>query len=459
MAGQGCVEGRSRPTRPRSSISRLLGLGGGVGTLLCLVAAPGGAEVGSASSFAGTANARLVAVDIRATPTVVFDPLFDGGQSVAQAQLDSLGTSRAFAASAYPGSTVLALPGLIGTVTKGQVNSEQIPRYPLYVNSSDPTRPSDHQTVGTYDLGADSSSVESRATATDGATKGAASVTVDPVTGDVVARAVTTIAAVRVTDQLTVNGVRSLAEVRQSPAGEIKRASTFEVSSVVILGQQATITAEGLSLLDQKVPIGGVVQPTLQPLLAALAAQGTTIELVPSQELPDGVITTALRITTTAVAPAALASGVSSITTTFTFGGNVASVSNQTLPTFNATTPIVAPGSSSSPGASRPASSGPPTAAPTPVRPTTSEGAAWTPGVARTARDSSVIAGVNPGSSPIAWVNPGSSPIAGAAPESSLIATVPSDISATGFYPVLVAAGVALFGAARLFPILVGRSS
>jgi hypothetical protein len=402
-----------------------------------------------------------VAVDIRAAPPVVFDPLFDGGQSVAQAQLDSLGTSRAFAASAYPGSTVLGLPGLIGTVTKGQVNSEQIPRYPLYVNSSDPTRPSDHQSVGTYDLGADSSSVVSRATATDGASKGAASVTVDPVTGDVVARAVTTIAAVRVTDQLTVNGVRSLAEVRQSPSGEIKRASTLEVSSVMILGQQATITAEGLSLLDQKVPIGGVAQPTLQPLLAALAAQGTTIELVPSQDLPDGVITTALRITTTAVAPAALASGVSSITTTFTFGGNVASVSNQALPTFNATTPIEAPGSGSAPSASRSSGFGSPPSAPTPVRPTTSDGAAWTPGVARTAPDSSpaLIAGPAPGSSLIAGPAPDSSLFAGPPPDRSLIATVPSDISATGFYPVLVAAGVALFGAARLFPILVGRSS
>src|SRR5687767_9643460 len=111
MAGQGCGEGRSRRTRQRRwSISRLLGLGGGIGTVLCLVAVPARAEVGSASSFAATASARLVAVDIRSAPAVVFDPLFDGGQSVAQAQLDSLGTSRAFAASAYPGSTVLALP-------------------------------------------------------------------------------------------------------------------------------------------------------------------------------------------------------------------------------------------------------------------------------------------------------------------------------------------------------------
>jgi hypothetical protein len=56
-------------------------------------------------------------------------------------------------------------------------------------------------------------------------------------------------------------------------------------------------------------------------------------------------------------------------------------------------------------------------------------------------------------------VAPGSSLLGGAAPGTSLIATVPSDISAAGFYPVLVAAGVALFGAARLFPHLVGRSS
>jgi hypothetical protein len=458
MAGQRRVEGRSRRTRHRSSISRLLGLGSAVGTLLCLLAAPGSAEVGAASTFAGTASARLVAVDIRAAPTVVFDPLFDGGQSVAQAQLDSLGTSRAFAASAYPGSTVLALPGTLATVTKGKVGSDQIPRYPLYVDSSDPTKPSDHQTVGAYDLAADSTSIESRATATDGATKGAASVTVDPANGDVVARAVTTIAAVRVNDQLTLNGVRSLAEARQSPSGEVRRASTFEVDSVVILGQQVTITAEGLSLLGQKVPIGGVLQQTVQPLLAVLAAQGTTIELVPAGEFPEGVITTALRISTTAAAPAALASGVKSITTTFTFGGNVASVSNQALPTLNATTPIVAPGSSSAPSAPRSSGSGRPSAAPAPGRPTTSDGG-WTPGVAGASPNSSLIAGAAPGSSLIAGAVPGSSLVAGTAPDSSLVATVPSDISATGFYPVLVAAGVALFGAARLFPHLVGRSS
>ena len=354
MAGPTCVERRSRGTRRRSKISRLLALGGAVGILLGFTAVPGDAEVGSASSFAGVASARLVAVDIRAVPTVVFEPLFDGGQSVAQAQLDSLGTSRAFAASAYPGSTVLALPGTIATATNGQVGSEQIPRYPLYVDSSDPTKPSDHQTVGAYDLAADSSSRESRATATDGATKGAASVSVDPATGDVVARAVTTIAAVRVTDQLTVNGVRSLAEVRQSPSGEVKRASTFEVNSLAILGQQVTVTAEGLSLLGQRVPIGGSLQPPVQPLLAALAEQGTTIELVPSQELPDGVITTALRITTTAGAPEALPSSVRSVTITFTFGGNVASVSNQALPPFDTAPPILAPVPSSAPSGAPP---------------------------------------------------------------------------------------------------------
>ena len=81
---------------------------------------PAGALFGTASVFTATANARLLQVTLTAQPPIGVDPLLDPGTSTAQAQVDSLGVSQAFASSAYPGQSVLTAGGSLATVTDPQ---------------------------------------------------------------------------------------------------------------------------------------------------------------------------------------------------------------------------------------------------------------------------------------------------------------------------------------------------
>jgi hypothetical protein len=423
------AEGRSHVERRPIGVTKLLVLGGAlVLSLGCLLAGPSHAESTSPSAFTGTSSARLVGVDVKVAPTIVFDPLFDGGQSVAQAQLDSLGTSQAFASSVYPGSAVVALPGLLGTLTNGQVGSKNIPRYPLYVDSSYPTMASNRQQVGLYDLSARSASTESTASASDGATSATAVAHLDAPTGEVVARAESTIGELRVNDSLSVYGIHSVAEVRQPPGGSIRRTASFEISAISVLGQRLAVSGNGLEALGGTVPLGGIAQQVLTPVLAQLAAAGTKIEMFPAQQLPDGVQSAGLRMTTTVASPGQLASGVQSATIVLTIGGNTASVSSQVDPgtTGSSDRPSMAGGSLvGDPGVAA-------------------------PGAVLPSAATSDVAGTAAGPAPSAADRP--------SPRTSLIANVPSDISAGDLYPVLIAAGVILVGAARLFPHL-GRSS
>lgn len=422
MSGQ-CRGVRVMRWAGRSSI----GLGAGA-LLLVALALPGSAQVGGGGSvFSGTAAARLVGFDVRVSPTIGFDPLVDAGGAVAQAELNSRGQSRSFAATPYPGAAVISLPGTVSIATQGQVPADQVPEYPLYADASHPTNPSERLRVGVYDLAAASNSVDSHATATDGQTAGSAAVTSDPGTDTVVARAESSVAAFRI-GELTLNGVRSSAEVRQVAGGDLERSASFEVSSITVAGQQISLTEDGLQLLDQTAPVGGVLGQALVPLLAALAEDGTTIEVLPEAELDDGITSGGLRITSTQAAPAGLASGVESVTIVYTVGSSLATVSNRALPGL--TGGIAPPGVRPSAPSSSAGSAG---------------GAIALPSATGAPRPAATAA-PNAGASATGPVDP------------RLVASIPLDVSTFGFYPVLVAAGAALFAASRLFPYLGGRS-
>jgi len=49
-----------------------------------------------------TANAQLIGMEVSTAPPVVFDPLLNPGQAVAQAEIDSLGSSKGFALTFTP---------------------------------------------------------------------------------------------------------------------------------------------------------------------------------------------------------------------------------------------------------------------------------------------------------------------------------------------------------------------
>jgi hypothetical protein len=363
------------------------------------------AQSASVANFTGTASARLGGVDMRTAPAILFDPILDGGTSVAQAQLDSLGTSTAFASTPYPSASIVQLPGLIAGVTNGQT-SGILPEYPLIANSNYPTKATDRREAGTVVLEAASAAADSRGNATDGAGRGEAEVSYDAVTNEVVARAETTIDTVRMSDQLTLNGVHSVATARKKASGDVERSATFDVAALTISGQRVALSQSGLA------------EPTgvLSPLLSALAAQGTTIETFPAAETADGVISAGLRITTTVAPPPSLTSGVNQIIVTYTIGGNAASVANRTF--------------ANQPGV------------------TLTGAAANQPGsTAAAGTNASPIVGAP---KPAATATPNASSPPSPALTSSIAAISPT-ISIAAFYPVLIVAAAALFALIEIF--------
>jgi hypothetical protein len=84
-----------------------------------------------------------------------------------------------------------------------------------------------------------------------------------------------------------------------------------------------------LSVLGTDVPLGLDLSSVLGQLLTALAAQGTTIELIPAVEADDGVTAAGLRITTNVAAPPEVASGLKELRARVTLGLASVSVSNR----------------------------------------------------------------------------------------------------------------------------------
>ena len=281
----------------------------------------------AAGTYTATANARLVGVDFTAVPAIAFDQLVDAGVSAAQAQIDSLGTTRAFASSPYPSDTVVLLPGLVAGITGGQT-SALIPPYPL-IAATNETTPVDHRELGTLVLDAQSTAGNSRGTVTDGATRAVARTTADD--ARVIAHAETTISSLQLTPVLSLDGVRTTADATRAADGDIDLSSSFEVAAISVLGQRIALTPSTLSLLGSDVPLGLDLSSVLGQLLIALADQGTTLEFIPAVQTDDGITAAGLRINTIFAAPPEIASGLKEVRAGVTLGLASVSVSNRTI--------------------------------------------------------------------------------------------------------------------------------
>src|SRR2546428_735047 len=73
---------------------------------------PGRAQ-GENGVYRAVANADGTRVTVSAPGYLLVNTLFDTGAPTAQAVVDGLGNSRAFASYPYPGDTVVAAPGLV----------------------------------------------------------------------------------------------------------------------------------------------------------------------------------------------------------------------------------------------------------------------------------------------------------------------------------------------------------
>jgi hypothetical protein len=272
-------------------------------------------------SYTATADTRFASVDLTTVPGVLFDQLVDAGVGVAQAQLDSLGQSAAYASTPYPSGSVVALPGLLAGLTGGKLPS--LPGYPLIASSSDPLRPTASAGVGPLRLEAHSSSTASAGSATDGVSQATAAVGWDAGRQVATAHAEAALPSVTVVDGLSIFGLHAVADARQGPDGELHRSSSFELAGLEVLGVRVALTADQLSIGDRAVPLGPGLGGVLRPLLQRLAAQGTTVELVPATTTDDGVQSAGVRISRT------VQLGPEAVVARVTLGAVAASVDNQ----------------------------------------------------------------------------------------------------------------------------------
>ena len=262
----------------------------------------------AAGTFSVSAGADLVRVGFRIEPGVVVEQLLDPGAATAQAQLDSLGTSAAFAANPFPGTFALALPGTLAGAagTPGAA-------YPLAATSSWPAAPTGRAQAGPLKLSADSGETGSESAATDGVSQASAQVKNDPITGALTAHAESLVSVVDFGGQLTLAGVRSSATAERRPGAELQRKGELSVARLTVLGRTFSVGPDGIQLTDQRVP-GGDARAVLDPLLAQLAQAGVTLAFLAPAETADGIISGALAVTYRTEIPN---QGVATVTATF----------------------------------------------------------------------------------------------------------------------------------------------
>jgi hypothetical protein len=258
-----------------------------------LPAGSAGAEA-FVGSYAASANADGVRLTFIAPKASLSDTVADVGGPSAQATMDSIGTSRAFASFPYPGETAVTSTGLVRTLS-----GVPVPDYPLYASSDHPIVPSREIGSGIFALKAESAARRSAAVASVGlAVEGAGTLGLVRSTASTDATGEAVVSEARsVIESLSIGPLRlghvvSTARVSLAPDGQLTRQSGTEVVGATVAGTDVAITPDGLKA-------GGtaVGAPPAAPVADLLAKAGITVELVKAQQLPTGVAAPAVRIT------------------------------------------------------------------------------------------------------------------------------------------------------------------
>jgi hypothetical protein len=384
--------------------------------------------VGLGSSYTASASGNLMLTTFTVSPAVVFDTLLDPGSALAQASVNSVGDARGYASSTSPGATFDALGGLVGTATGGQVGEGQIPKNPASVRSMYPTTPEQSKSVGPIVLSSRSQRSGTVASSSDGSNTGTALASVDGIAGTMIAQSETAVQNIVVSPLLSLIGVRSSARVERTGDGAIALGSSFAVTSVTVNGATIAVGKSGLDVNGQPQSFDPVTA-VLRPALDELAAKGITVETFPERRSRSRVQSAGVRITLPLAAPPV--GGLDGATVTYTFGGSSAALDSaggvgEVPPTVAA--PTIGVGPVGAGGAPVPGPISAPTAGLGATDPHVAGGVVGAPAVAAV---QDVASGLR----------------------------LPLDSGSTRFYPVLLLAGAALFGASRLFRPITGGTS
>lgn len=258
--------------------------------------AEGGGFVGK---YAGVASANGVRVTLDVTNSLSRNPV-DGGGPTAEAKLDSLGGSTAFASHPFPGEIPVSGPGVASgliAATFPQLGEVSLPGYPFYVESRHPLSPSAEATGPGQSLAAhsDASSSSSRASGgfgtpsgSGGFSRSAASVTS---TVERVQATAQSMVQAFVAGPLTIGEVVSMATVTLLPDGQLERRGDILVSGVTVAGVPVEITDDGVTASEHHIPF-----PSMEAIAGALGQAKITVSIAPKEDTPTGVVAPAVRI-------------------------------------------------------------------------------------------------------------------------------------------------------------------
>lgn len=262
---------------------------GALGSAGPLDAQPAGAD-GVSSATASAAGVATTTQDPSAFP---LGAVVEADAPTAQASLGSTGESNGYASALYPGSFALALPGLLAAQ-----GAPELPPYPLYVESDAAL----HRTAEVHQPGVSLSSTSSPGASTaqaqtGGATQQAnvasstatASVAVDHTAGTVTAQAGSDTEVISA-GPLHIGRVVSHAEAARTGGSTLRRGSTLDVADVSVNGVGVALTDHGLQVGNNASPLPG------DPIAGQLAQAGVSVTYLAAREVPDGVVSPAVRV-------------------------------------------------------------------------------------------------------------------------------------------------------------------
>jgi hypothetical protein len=268
----------------------------GLGLLLPATVASAEEAIG-ADTFDAYATAEAFRYYFGSPGFLVVERYADFGAPVAQASIDSLGRSAAFASDPFPGDTFVAGPGTLAGVT-GLPNPGN---YPFYVASSYPAKPDNTVEQPGYLLKAKSEETRSGATAQHGGASGDSAVffaqatsaaDYTPATGAVKAQSKALARQIDIGGVLKIGSMDTSATVSQTPGQEPVRESTFRVDFVSIAGQAVGISAKGLTVAGNNSPL-----PDGSPMVQALKSANISVQYLQAANQPGEVTSPGLLIT------------------------------------------------------------------------------------------------------------------------------------------------------------------
>jgi hypothetical protein len=286
-------------SRTGTALRRFAWLLGTPALLAGMVAGPLSPAAQGADGYKGTFGAVAAADAVRVTWIVPHAPASDtvldlGGPS-AQATLDSIGGSQAFASFPYPGENTVTAPALIAGASGGKIN---LPSYPFWVGSAYPVAPKAESGSGPYAIKAESTDTSSESSASVGLdSNGQASLGLakshaltvsapDGVTADA-ATQVTGFAA----GPLRIGQVVSSAKAVFTADGMVQRTADTRITGVMVGDTPVAFTDKGLVVGSSPVP----ADP--KPISDALAQAKIGLEYMPRQDTDTGVVAPAIRVT------------------------------------------------------------------------------------------------------------------------------------------------------------------